>query len=1745
MTTPYTGSFSLTNSDQPGLGDGDENDFFVSAAGNLSFSIQISSSGNVTGNWNLASGSVSGSTNDDTDGDDDSFGGSGSGGSTVSGSVGSGISTGAVVLSDGGEVTYTGTFNSSQTAITGTVTISDPSLPGNLTIPNVTVSGGSPPPPPPASPPTFPTTPQPENIDNNSANVLYDKVLEEGATQLAQKAFQVALKNSKSLFTVLPNSAPAGLSTLVKNLGQEINGNALPWGNAGSAATAKAAGNLYTLVSTFFNAYDVGTQAYQNGVFSTPALQADVKLVGTFATAYVGQIIEAGVVAGYVEPLVAAAAVVVGAPAAPIVVTAGLLGLVGFAFYTVGTYVKGGSSGTFIDGADFCGPQAVQNQAQTYITAAPGSDLPAALASAGSPLAFANPVSSYGGAPPQAGWSYNADTGTFSWLASSSAPLTQALSQMGVTQFAAPLTLSGDSNGGELITGGPDGDHLSVGPGGNVEILGGSGSNLVTAGPGSNILDGGVGGTNTLDYSGAPAGVNVNLASGKVANGWGGTDTISDFQIINGSNFNDTFEAGPGTNTINGEGGANLLVFTGARINYSVHVLFNGPLQITDLRTNAPDGVSDVTNIQNFQFTDKTETLAQLTDTTAPLLIHDGMVTVGIGLSATIPSSQLQFTDNVSTDAQETYTVVTGPAHGTLFDNGVAATTFTQADVDNGLLKYTENGSIAASDSFTFKVTDFSGNSTTTQTFNFQLADQTPPALIHNVAITVALGSSAVISASQLQFIDNVSTDAQETYTIIASPADGKLLKNGSAVTTFSQADIDNSLISYQNTGVASSDGFTFKVTDAASNSTATQQFQFQLVDKTPPALTDDGSVTLGIAHTVTIPASQLQFTDNVSTDAQETYTVTTPPAHGTLLKSGAAVTTFTQADIDNGLISYQENGSVVPSDSFAFTVTDAAGNPTVKEQFAIQVLPPGEVMLRNMSTGGLQLYAIDNNQILGNYSIAQAGLQWSVAGFADFSGNAGETDMLLYNVNSGAFALYDIVNNQVAGTNLSFGQVGLNWMVEGFGDFSGNANETDMMMRSASGAFQIFDISNSHITKSVAAGQVGLEWSVAGFGDFSGNANETDMLMRRTDGTLEVFDISNNAITKAVAAGQVGPEWSIVGFGDFSGNANETDMMMRRTDGTLEVFDIGNNGITKAVAVGQVGPEWLIAGFGDYSGNVNETDMLMRNSSSGAFELYDISNNKITNAFALAPAGQPWTIGGVAVDPPAGATASWLAPSLINDGSITLVSGTSAVIAASQLDFTDNFSADAQETYKVTTAPAHGTLMRNGAAVSSFTQGDIDNGLVSYQATGSIAASDSFAFTVTDASGNSTATQQFAIQILPPAEMFMRNGAGALSLYDISNNQYLGIYSIGQVGPEWSVTGLADFSGNANETDMLMRRTDGAFLILDVSNNSITKATIIGQVGPEWSVTGFGSFSGNAGEPDILMRSGSGAFLILDIANNSITKVITTVGQVGPEWSVTGLADFSGNANETDILMRRTDGTLLILDVANNSITKVITVGQVGPEWSVVGLADFSGNAGETDILMRSGSGAFLILDVANNSITKVITTVGQVGPEWSVVGLANFSGNANETDMLMRNSSSGAFELYDISNNQITGAYALGQIGPDWSVAGFGDFSGKPNESDMLMRSSSGAFELYDISNNKITGAYSLGQVGPSWSVSAINPTTPTTPASASTVLATQLAQAIATFTPNSSLSQTGTTPTVDPQTGQLSQILMTPPV
>ena len=87
--------------------------------------------------------------------------------------------------------------------------------------------------------------------------------------------------------------------------------------------------------------------------------------------------------------------------------------------------------------------------------------------------------------------------------------------------------------------------------------------------------------------------------------------------------------------------------------------------------------------------------------------------------------------------------------------------------------------------------------------------------------------------------------------------------------------------------------------------------------------------------------------------------------------------------------------------------------------------------LLRNSTTGGLEVYDINNNQITGAAFIGTVGLDWQFAGIAPIHA-PGASDLVLRNVNTGAFEVYDIAGNTLVGA-APLGTDGLDWQLGGF----------------------------------------------------------------------------------------------------------------------------------------------------------------------------------------------------------------------------------------------------------------------------------------------------------------------------------------------------------------------------------------------------------------------------------------------------------------------------------------------------------------------------------------------------------------------------------------------------------------------------------------------------------------------------------------------------------------------------------------
>ena len=160
---------------------------------------------------------------------------------------------------------------------------------------------------------------------------------------------------------------------------------------------------------------------------------------------------------------------------------------------------------------------------------------------------------------------------------------------------------------------------------------------------------------------------------------------------------------------------------------------------------------------------------AHPTNTDGPVFTNDNPINVSVGGATIITSSDLSVTDsNYTDDTQLTYTILTPPSYGTLLDNGAPASSFTQADVDNGLISYQENGSVAASDYFIFHISDPAGDLTANAPFEF---DITLPTVMWSGPSTTDLGgswdtSSNWSSGALPSSLDDTVLSGTGTYTV-------------------------------------------------------------------------------------------------------------------------------------------------------------------------------------------------------------------------------------------------------------------------------------------------------------------------------------------------------------------------------------------------------------------------------------------------------------------------------------------------------------------------------------------------------------------------------------------------------------------------------------------------------------------------------------------------------------------------------------------------------------------------------------------------------------------------------------------------------------------------------------------------------------------------------------------------------------------------------------------------------------------
>jgi VCBS repeat-containing protein len=466
---------------------------------------------------------------------------------------------------------------------------------------------------------------------------------------------------------------------------------------------------------------------------------------------------------------------------------------------------------------------------------------------------------------------------------------------------------------------------------------------------------------------------------------------------------------------------------------------------------------------------------------TAPTTGGSNVVSPLEGETVALTTGMLGASDADNVPAALIYRLHTLPSSGSVTLNNVALLvnqTFTQLDVNSGYVRFAHAGGEDFFDTFTYSVSDGKTISSV-KTFNITTTPQNDTPTATTTGQFLFEGGSFNLTTANITLADaDNSTSDNETgyavnnalsFLITGTVANGTLKLNGADVTAgttiVTSAELAAGKLVYQHNGSEKfTDSFKLVPVDdkgiTAGTATATNKistgaevtvpitiyplndapskvFKSQLIAGEAGAIQEGATATIGGASSyATIngitgsgtptPTSgaHLVFGDNDNSSVQRQYRVTQAPSNGLLSLNGAALgvgSTFTQADLDSGKITYKHSGTETSTDSFKYVVSDgdyivndtqtfAQGAAPEASTFLIDITPRNDAPTLSTATTSLDAFASGaGTTAITGISLADPDLTNGVT--------SGETDFVRVEVQ-----VLDTADVAVTAAQLSFG---------------------------------------------------------------------------------------------------------------------------------------------------------------------------------------------------------------------------------------------------------------------------------------------------------------------------------------------------------------------------------------------------------------------------------------------------------------------------------------------------------------------------------------------------------------------------------------------------------------------------------------------------------------------------------------------------------------------------------------------------
>ena len=287
------------------------------------------------------------------------------------------------------------------------------------------------------------------------------------------------------------------------------------------------------------------------------------------------------------------------------------------------------------------------------------------------------------------------------------------------------------------------------------------------------------------------------------------------------------------------------------------------------------------------------------------------------------------------------------PVTGNVLDNDtdpdtndtLIVTTTTITTSNGASVTFSSDGSFTYDPANWTEAQSLTPGQTLQDTFTYSMSDGNGGTDTATVTVTVSGDQGVPVANDDTESTDENTQITGNVLTNDQVPTGGSLTvtafdttsAQGASVTvnsdgSFTYNPIDSETLNALGNGQSLTDTFEYTISDGNGHTdTATVTITVTGVADEPVISANTGA-TVAANGTVDIDNGSLRTTDPDSATADLVYTLTELPSYGTLKRNGVELAvddTFTQADIDSGLIEYTNTDDSAAADLFKFTVSD------------------------------------------------------------------------------------------------------------------------------------------------------------------------------------------------------------------------------------------------------------------------------------------------------------------------------------------------------------------------------------------------------------------------------------------------------------------------------------------------------------------------------------------------------------------------------------------------------------------------------------------------------------------------------------------------------------------------------------------------------------------------------------------------------------------------------------------------------